>query len=144
MGLGRSAKEIAYLLGVSAASVENSTRRVQAKLGLASRIEVTAFFAPQGLRTRLAKTGVADDALLIGATPLLDDAKLENLTEAERAVLALLITGSTNNDIAMRRKVSPRTVANQVQSVFRKFDARSRGDLMARLGENTTVSSVGN
>jgi DNA-binding CsgD family transcriptional regulator len=124
--------------------VENSTRRAQAKLGLTSRVELTAFFAPHGLRTQLAKIGVADDVLLIGATPQLEDAKLTSLTEAERAVLALLIAGSTNGDIAARRAVSPRTVANQVQAIFRKFGARSRSDLMARLSERPAAGGVGN
>jgi len=133
VGLGRSAKEISYLLGVPAASVENSTRRAQSKLGLGSRVELTAFFAPQGLRARLAKIGLANDALLFGAMPLLDEAKLTGLTEAERDVLGLLIAGSTNGDIASRRATSPRTVANQLQTIFRKFSVRSRGELVARL-----------
>jgi DNA-binding NarL/FixJ family response regulator len=135
IGLGRSAKEIAYLLGAPAASVENSTRRVQAKLGLGSRIELAAFFSPRGIRARLAEVGLADEALLIGSTPPLDETKLAGLTHAERAVLASLIAGSTNHDIAVRRTTSPRTVANQIQGIFRKFGARSRGELMARLND---------
>jgi DNA-binding NarL/FixJ family response regulator len=113
--------------------VENSTRRAQAKLGLTSRVELTAFFAPHGLRKQLAKLSLADDMLLVGASPLLEHARLTDLTEAERAVLGLLIAGSTNGDIAARRAVSPRTVANQVQAIFRKFGARSRSELTARL-----------
>jgi DNA-binding NarL/FixJ family response regulator len=135
VGLGRSAKEIAYLLGVPSASVENSTRRAQAKLGLGSRIELASFFSPHGIRTRLAEIAVAGDALLIGATPLLDEARLTGLTEAERSVLGLLIAGSTNADIATRRATSSRTVANQVQAIFRKFGVRSRSELMARLSD---------
>jgi DNA-binding CsgD family transcriptional regulator len=142
-GLGRSAKEIAYLLGVSAASVENSLRRVQAKLGLGSRVELTAFFSPQGIRAQLARVVVADDVLLIGATPQLDETQLSGLTVAERGVLALLIAGSTNNDIAKRRATSPNTVANQVQTIFRKFDARSRGELLAHLNDRYPPISVG-
>ncbi len=142
-GHGRSAKEIAYLLGVSAASVENSLRRVQAKLGLGSRVELTAFFSPQGIRAHLARVALADDALLIGTIPQLGDTQLSGLTVAERAVLGLLIAGSTNNDIAQRRATSPNTVANQVQTIFRKFDARSRGELLARLHDRYTPSGIG-
>jgi DNA-binding NarL/FixJ family response regulator len=132
-GQGRSAKEIGYLLGAPAASVENSLRRAQAKLGLRSRVELTAFFAPHGLRAQLAEIVVGEDTLLVGATPRLDETKLAGLTSAEREVTALLIAGSTNHDIAQRRATSARTVANQVQSVFHKIGARSRGELVSHL-----------
>ena len=142
-GLGRSAKEIAYLLGVSAASVENSLRRAQAKLGLGSRLELTEFFSPQGIRANLVRVALAGDTLLIGATSRLDEAKLAGLTSAQREVVAQLIAGSTNNDIAQRRATSPNTVANQVQAIFRTFGARSRGELVARLNEQYKLNSVG-
>jgi DNA-binding CsgD family transcriptional regulator len=132
-GQGRSAKEIGYLLGAPAASVENSLRRTQVKLGLKSRAELTTFFAPQGLRARLVEVAVGGDTLLVGTIPQLDQTKLAGLSAAEREVTALLIAGSTNQDIATRRATSARTVANQVQSVFRKFHARSRGELVSRL-----------
>jgi DNA-binding NarL/FixJ family response regulator len=132
-GQGRSAKEIGYLLGAPAASVENSLRRAQAKLGLRSRVELTAFFAPHGLRAQLAEIVVGKDTLLMGATPRLDETKLAGLTSAEREVTALLIAGSTNHDIAQRRATSARTVANQVQAIFRRCGARSRSELIARL-----------
>jgi DNA-binding NarL/FixJ family response regulator len=142
-GLGRSAKEIAYLLGASAASVENSLRRAQAKLGLGSRLELAEFFSPQGIRANLARVALAGDTLLIGATSRLDEAKLAGLTSAQREVAALLIAGSTNHDIAQRRATSPNTVANQVQAIFRRFGARSRGELVARLNEQYKLNSVG-
>jgi len=142
-GIGRSAKEIAYLLGVSAASVENSLRRAQDKLGLGSRLELAEFFSPQGVRANLARVALAGDTLLIGATPRLDETKLAGLTLAQREVVALLIAGSTNNDIAKRRATSPNTVANQVQVIFRTFGARSRGELLARLNDQYKLTSVG-
>jgi DNA-binding CsgD family transcriptional regulator len=132
-GLGRSAKEIAYLLGASPASVENSLRRAQAKLGFCSRAELTDFFAPRGLRAQMAEIELGNEKLLIGSIPLLDETKLVGLSPAERHVLALLMAGSTDRDVAKRRATSARTVANQVQSLFRKFGVRSRGELVARL-----------
>ena len=142
-GVGRSAKEIAYLLGVSAASVENSLRRAQAKLGLGSRLELTEFFSPQGVRASLARVALAGETLLVGSTPLLEEANLAGLTSAQRDVVALLIAGSTNNDIAQRRATSPNTVANQVQAIFRTFGARSRGELLARLNDQYKPPGVG-
>ena len=134
VAMGRSAKEIAYLLGASQASVENSTRRAVAKLGLASRVELAAFFAPGGIRAHLAQAAIADDVLLIGSADGLSETKLAGVTSAEREVLGLIIAGSTNQDIARRRGTSPNTTANQIQAIFRKFRARSRIELMARLG----------
>jgi DNA-binding CsgD family transcriptional regulator len=54
------------------------------------------------------------------------------LTAAENEVLALLERGHSNAAIAAARQVSTRTVANQVQSIFRKLGLRSRRDLLAR------------
>lgn len=45
VGHGRSFKEIAYLLGISASAVSNSAARAIAKLGLESRAELASFFA---------------------------------------------------------------------------------------------------
>jgi DNA-binding NarL/FixJ family response regulator len=142
-GLGRSAKEIGYLLGVAPPSVENSLRRAQEKLGLSSRLELTEFFSPHGIRANLARVALGEQALLIGSTPLLDEINTSKLTSAQREVLALLVTGSTNADIAAQRGTSPNTVANQVQAIFRAFRARSRSELLAVLHEQYKPSSVG-
>jgi DNA-binding NarL/FixJ family response regulator len=91
----------------------------------------------------LVRVALAGDTLLIGATSRLDEAKLAGLTSAQREVVAQLIAGSTNNDIAQRRATSPNTVANQVQAIFRTFGARSRGELVARLNEQYKLNSVG-
>lgn len=57
------------------------------------------------------------------------------LTSAEREVLAGLVEGLSNADIAKRRRTSVRTVANQVASLFKKLDVGSRAELVARLQE---------
>lgn len=133
VGLGRSTKEIGYILGVSLSAVTNLTARAQAKLGLHSRAELAAFFAPAGLRAKLAEVAVNGERLLIGAYPLADKRKVEKLTDAEREVVAHLLTGSTNGDIALRRGASENTVANQVHSIYAKLGVRSRVELAASL-----------
>ena len=132
-GLGRSTKEVAYTLGVSSSAVTNCTARAQEKLGLKSRTELAAFFAPNGIRARLAEVALDGERLLVGAYPLIDEVSTAKLTGAERSVAALVLAGSTNRDIAHRRETSESTVANQVQSIFQKLGARSRGELAARL-----------
>jgi len=55
------------------------------------------------------------------------------VTAAEHAVLGLAAAGLSNAEIAARRGVSPRTVANQMASVFRKLGVHSRSELQAWL-----------
>lgn len=55
------------------------------------------------------------------------------LTPAEREVMALLLAGKSNGEIARQRKTAVRTVANQVASLFRKFGVGSRAALAARV-----------
>jgi len=133
IGMGRSSKHIAYTLGLSLSLINNCSLRAQRKLGLRSRAELAAFFSLTGLRARLAELAVRDQTLLVGVCPLIDEVRIGRLSQAEREVVAALVAGSTNADIARRRHSSERTVANQVQSVFRKLQVRSRSELAARL-----------
>jgi DNA-binding CsgD family transcriptional regulator len=62
-----------------------------------------------------------------------DDAdKTGELTSAEREVALLALAGKSNGEIAEARHCSVRTVANQLQSVFRKLGIRSRAELAAK------------
>ena len=133
VGLGHSSKQIAYTLGLSETTITNCTARAQAKLGLSSRAELVAFFAPNGVRRKLAEAALAGEQFLLGASPLVNTKHLANLSDTEREIIEFLIAGSTNANIAERRGVSENTVANQVQSIFRKLEVRSRGELVARL-----------
>jgi DNA-binding NarL/FixJ family response regulator len=54
------------------------------------------------------------------------------LTTAERGVLAGILRGESNAAIARGRGSRPRTVANQVASLFRKLGVRSRLELVTR------------
>src|SRR5882672_5254558 len=48
------------------------------------------------------------------------------LSKAERDVAIMLLRGCSYRDIAAQRRSSTRTVANQLQSVFRKVGVSSR------------------
>lgn len=133
VGMGHSTGQIAYTLGISASSVTDCSARAQRKLGLSSRPELAAFFAETGPRARLAEVVIRADKLLIGSYPLIPEGRVKALTGGERDVLADLLGGSTNADIARRRKSSERTVANQIQSIYRKLGVRSRSELAAHL-----------
>ncbi len=58
------------------------------------------------------------------------------LTPAERDVVSLIAQGLANADIARRRGSKPRTVANQLASIFRKLGACSRLEVQACLGRD--------
>ena len=55
-----------------------------------------------------------------------------SLSSAERSVLELLLAGLSNAAIARHRRRSTRTVAHQVDAIFRRLGVHSRQELMAR------------
>jgi DNA-binding CsgD family transcriptional regulator len=57
----------------------------------------------------------------------------KGLSPAEGEVIGLVLEGQTNGEIARHRRTAPRTVANQVASIFRKLRVGSRAELYARL-----------
>jgi DNA-binding NarL/FixJ family response regulator len=64
--------------------------------------------------------------------------EIEALTTAERSVVNLLLEGLSNEAIAAHRRTSVRTVANQIQSIYRKLCVNSRTELAARVGKATS------
>ena len=56
-----------------------------------------------------------------------------SLTSAERSVTEGLFEGRSYRDMARERGTSPRTVAGQVRSVFKKLGVSSRSELSALL-----------
>lgn len=133
VGIGQMNKQISYTLGISQSPVSNCTVNAQQKSGLASRTELATFFSPSGVRARLAEISIAGETLLVGDFPLINVRCVDGLTEAERSVLACLLAGSTNSDIARRRKTSDRTIANQIQSIFHKLGVSYRSELAVKL-----------
>jgi DNA-binding CsgD family transcriptional regulator len=58
---------------------------------------------------------------------------VDGLTPAELEVLALVLDGRDTPEVARARGSSPRTIANQVASIFRKLGVGSRAELAARV-----------
>ncbi|MBX3264268.1 MAG: helix-turn-helix transcriptional regulator [Labilithrix sp.] len=61
--------------------------------------------------------------------------EVDGLSPAEREVLRLMLNDHDGASIAASRRTSPRTIANQIASVFRKLGVRSRAELAAKLLE---------
>ena len=53
------------------------------------------------------------------------------LPKAQGEVLTLLLAGLSNSEIALRRRRSPRTVAHQVDAIFRRLEVGSRAELLS-------------
>jgi DNA-binding CsgD family transcriptional regulator len=59
----------------------------------------------------------------------------ESLTDAERAICALLLHGYSTAEIAERTDRSEYTVSNHLRRVFDKFAVTSRAAILARFVE---------
>ncbi len=110
---GHPTKLIAYALGVSPSIVSTRMASAAAKLGASSRMDLVRLAA---MLSRDPRARFAEIAL----------------TDAERDVLELLQHGLSNEEIASMRSRSVRTIANQVASLLRKTNSRSRRELVVR------------
>ncbi|MBX3225963.1 MAG: helix-turn-helix transcriptional regulator [Labilithrix sp.] len=72
-----------------------------------------------------------DVALL--SFPLPEPVFPPELTAAERDVALRVFRGATNAAIARERGVSAKTIANQLESIYRKAGVTSRCELVLRL-----------
>jgi DNA-binding NarL/FixJ family response regulator len=94
--------------------------------------------APRGAASNGGGIGIYD--LTIGDARIVvlsfDDPTPQSLslTPAERSVALLVIDGLSNRAIAARRGTTPRTVGNQLASIYNKLGVGSRIELAARLG----------
>ena len=75
---------------------------------------------------------VGSERLVVASAPLdAAHAPLAGLTKAEREVALLAVRGLSNAAIAKQRRCAVRTVANQLQSIYRKLGVGSRAELGA-------------
>jgi DNA-binding NarL/FixJ family response regulator len=139
---GSCQKEIAYDIGVALTTVSAHVRFSLHKLGLENW--ETAVLVVAALENGL----VVNDVTSAGGERVvvlkvdLSAHDLARLTEAERTVALFALDGCTNAQIADLRRCSPRTVANQVASAFRKLGVRCRLELIRLLASVPKVSDV--
>jgi DNA-binding CsgD family transcriptional regulator len=67
----------------------------------------------------------------VAEAPNAKTARHTELTGAEADLLARLLQGASNRDIAAARGTSVRTVASQLASLYRKLGVRGRTELLA-------------
>ena len=85
--------------------------------------------ARSGVRTLRVRVGGVDYLILTFSRPRFE--LPGTLTRAEAAVVEAALTGLTNIQIARRRRCSPRTVANQLASAYRRLGISGRAELAA-------------
>jgi DNA-binding NarL/FixJ family response regulator len=84
--------------------------------------------------TRIEQRSVRAERFLVISRSL--PSERPELTSAENAVAHLFLQGQTLRAIGQSRGSSVRTVANQVQSVYRKLRVNSRAELVRMLGSS--------
>jgi len=84
---------------------------------------------PEGMQVE----HLSDDLALL-SFPLTDAELPEALTPAQQEVALLVYAGASNKAIAQARGVSPKTISNQLDSIYRKLGVGSRAELVLRLG----------
>src|SRR5437588_11804501 len=62
---------------------------------------------------------------------------VEFMTEAQRRVFNLLLSGKKEKNIARTLELSPHTVHNHVRAIFKLFAVHSRAELLAHLLDRT-------
>jgi DNA-binding NarL/FixJ family response regulator len=129
--LGESPKAVAADLGLSLSRTYGIRQEALDKLCARSMGDLIAL-ARQLPTTFLTRVPLGRDGLMaLGLPPSAPD--LSTLTDAELEVLRDLMCCMPQRQIAARRRRSPRTVANQIQSIYRKLNVSGRNQLFSLL-----------
>lgn len=140
--LGQSQKSVAidFHLAVSTVALACSDcLRNMGRNHLSSRAPALLFMAAHaahGLRlprARAQRVAWGQSECWLISAPRPDRGLPIELTQAEEAVTRLLVEGHPHTRIAALRAASPRTVANQLASAFRKLGISGRAELLANL-----------
>lgn len=126
---GRAGKWIASELKLSESVIARTLRLALNKLGAPD--EATLAGVPALAFEPLHGVGTETDLAVARTAPAARS--LANLSDAERSIATDLFDGKRIPEIAFERGTSPRTVAHQICSVYRKLGASSRRELLARL-----------
>ncbi|MGW0035166.1 helix-turn-helix domain-containing protein [Gordonia sp. NPDC003376] len=82
----------------------------------------------------LADTGIDDDRGSLARLEHDDATTTADLTDREREILEVVVSGASNSQIAERFTISIETVKSHVKRILRKLNAANRSELIARYG----------
>jgi DNA-binding NarL/FixJ family response regulator len=144
------AKVIADDLGITESALARRSGAAFRKMGVRSRAECALVFAAltaichddaRAIEARMTENR-AECALRI-AWSVQELCVARGMTPSEASIVPMLIAGVSDAEIARRRAVSRRTVANQTSAIFRKVGVTSRFELarvMTRVATDTTAA----
>ena len=132
---GQSVKSAAAELGVPPSTVYALQHRALTKLGARSVADLVGLVRAK-TETVLARFECGAETLMAIGLSSSGAENLAGLTEAERAILPLVLAAKPHTEIAVERETSPRTVANQIASIYRKFRVSGRVELALQLAKH--------
>lgn len=143
---GVANKLIAIEQSLACSTVSESLRTAVTKLGFAGRTEFLKVMAclrshEDGSDRGVRLVGSSDRCWLYLSLEALGSHA--RLTDAERQVVMGVLHGRTNAAIALGRRTSRRTVANQLAAIYRKLGVSSRWELAAHVGAAATTTTTG-
>lgn len=138
---GATPKEVAYALGISHSNVRALIASTLRKLGLRSRAELHRLPIQDGQVIEVPLSDEATVSVLEVRRERAAVAAETVLTKNELAVARLAAAGRSNAEISALRRTSSRTVANQMASILRKLNLRSRIELAAHVNQSQSESS---
>ncbi|MDB4938319.1 MAG: hypothetical protein JWP87_5291 [Labilithrix sp.] len=128
LALGATNRDIEFALGLPAGTVSSSVTKILKKLQVKRRVDLAVLADPS--RMERLDVGGADrevGVLAVNARPRGEAAGA--LSSVELEVATYVTRGWSNQRIALERQVSPRTIANQLRTVYEKLGITSRSQL---------------
>ncbi|MBL0216586.1 MAG: helix-turn-helix transcriptional regulator [Myxococcales bacterium] len=129
VAMGHSNKLIGYELGVAPSTVALHLQGATRKLGVRSRVELVdrVLLISHGRSQQFEIGGELVNAIVSPESG--SSARIATLTRAELAVARLAARGRSSAYIARERRVSVRTIANQLASIYAKLAIGTRSEL---------------
>lgn len=134
---GQPNKLIAHEIGLTVPTVTALLVRITRKLGLRTRTDLVRLFLARSLTSeKLARAKHAVRLEVDGRAFVVVPVSTmlpAMLTPSQCEIVRCLLHGSSNVEIAVQRKTSARTVANQLARVYRQLGVGSRYQVVALL-----------
>jgi DNA-binding CsgD family transcriptional regulator len=127
---GHSQTFIGYELGLSQSTIAYHLQRARQVFRASDDSELIARIGTL-LHGESSSAHLQDLEILVAADR--PDSVPEDLPEALRETLTMILGGQSPKHIAMARGVSIKTAQNQIAELYRRFDVNSRHELVARL-----------
>lgn len=130
---GNPVKAVAAETGRSVSRTAESLKVAMRKLMVANEAELVGFFGawPSAMWASSASMSEGRQLVLRYMPPAWSLPK--SLSSAEKTIVRAMLSGHSQAAIACAVGVAPRTVANQIASVYRKVNVHSRMDLFVTL-----------